>query len=225
MTVSAADARSNAAMARGDQDAEQDRHDRRRQERQPGRAQDQGPERQPRLDRACRARADSASKYRRDRGTDRSEYSKNGTSDSSQPHAERPIRSGPASSSRADARRHAAPHRHVAALVVAVARLRPDVRAGQRHLPVGRHGQTGRGREGRCAAARIDRGLDRDATSGSRCRRPRRRCGTDRWRASRARCARRSPVSSASRRLLVDHRHDRRRPMRRRPASRGRAGA
>ena len=36
--------------------------------------------------------AESASKYRRERGTDRSEYSKNGTSDSSQPHAERPIR-------------------------------------------------------------------------------------------------------------------------------------
>ncbi len=35
--------------------------------------------------------AESASKYRRERGTERSEYSKNGTSDSSQPHAERPM--------------------------------------------------------------------------------------------------------------------------------------
>ena len=35
--------------------------------------------------------ADNASKYFRDRGTDRSEYSKNGTSDSSQPQADRPL--------------------------------------------------------------------------------------------------------------------------------------
>ena len=36
------------------------------------------------------------------------------------------------------AARGAAPDRHVASLVVAVARLRPDVRAGQRDLAVGR---------------------------------------------------------------------------------------
>ena len=81
--------------------------------------------------------ADSASKYLRDCGSDRSEYSKNGTSASSQPHAERPVRVRPRSEAT-----DGAPHGHVPALVVAVARLRPDVRAGQRDLAVGRDGET-----------------------------------------------------------------------------------
>ncbi len=54
------------------------------------------------------------------------------------------------------------PDRHVAPLVVAVARLRPDVRAGQRHVPIRRDGEARGRRERRDAAGRIDRRLDGD---------------------------------------------------------------
>ena len=56
-----------------------------------------------------------------------------------------------------------APDRDVPALVVAVAGLRVDVRAGQRDLAVGRNGQPGRCVELGAQVADVDPRLDRDA--------------------------------------------------------------
>ncbi len=104
-------------------DAEHDRHDRRGEERQAGRPQRQEPNDSRGLTGVPRS-ADSASKYLRDCPTERSEYSKKGISASSQPHARA---AGERDRRRRD--RRAAPDLDVAPLVVAVARLRPDVRA------------------------------------------------------------------------------------------------
>ena len=101
--------------------------------------------------------ADSASKYLRDCGSDRSEYSKNGTSASSQPQAERPVRVNSVGR-----RGDRPPHRHVPPLVIAVARLRSDVRARQRDLAVCRDGQPGRCRERGGPGGRVHDGLDGD---------------------------------------------------------------
>ena len=78
------------AVRRGDQDAQRDRDDRRGEERQPGRPQRQEPERQPRLDRRPALGRQRIEVLARLAPTDRSEYSKNGTSASSQPQAVRP---------------------------------------------------------------------------------------------------------------------------------------
>src|SRR5699024_3508272 len=59
--------------------------------------------------------------------------------------------------------RRAAPDRDMPALVVAVARLWSDVRAGQRDIDAFGHGQPGRGSERRTAGRRVDGGLERDA--------------------------------------------------------------
>ena len=149
--------RSNAAVARRDQDAEEDRA-RSSPSGTAGasRAASASPSDRRGLTGVPRS-AESASKYRRDWPTDRSEYSKNGTSASSQPQAvsagegQRPVI---VSFGRRATR---APDRDVAALVVAIARLRPDVRAGQGDSRVGRDGQAGR----RSERGRAGRGVDR----------------------------------------------------------------
>ena len=145
-------------VRRGDQDAQDDRHDRRGEERQAGGAQRQEPERELRAGPASRAPPRARRSTCATAPTERSEYSKKGTSLSSQPHARVRGQGDPAVQ-----RRRAAPDRHVAALVVAVAGLRPDVRPGQGDLAVGRDGQAGRSREPGDQLDRADPGVDGDA--------------------------------------------------------------
>ena len=102
--------------------------------------------------------ADNASKYLRDCPSERSEYSKKGTSASSQPQARSPVSEIVAPSSGG-----LAPHGHVTSLVVAIARLRPDVRAGQGDHPIGGDGEAGRRVEPRRAGRDVDPGVHRDA--------------------------------------------------------------
>ena len=145
------------AVRRGDQDAQDDRHDRRGQERQARGAQRQEPERQPRADR------------RPALGRERVEVLARLPDRALRVLEERDLALVPAPGAvrgQRDAaveRGRAAPHRHVPALVVAVARLRADVRAGQRDVAVGRHGQAGRPGEPGDQLGRADARVDGDA--------------------------------------------------------------
>ena len=185
------------AVRRGDQDAQDDRHDRRGEERQARRRAGSGTRATASGLTGVPRSAESASKYARDCPTERSEYSKNGTSASSQPQARAPSTQRPAVE-----RRRAAPDGHVPALVVAVARLRADVRAGQRDLAVGRHGQPGRRVEPGAQLGRVDPRVHGDADRVAVVVDPGERSGTGTWPASRGRSrASRPSVCCASRGL------------------------
>ena len=146
------------AVARGDHDAEHDRHDRRAQERQAGRAQDEERQRQARFHgRAtlARQRVEVAARLaggplgvleERDLGLVPAPRRRRGQLEAI-----------------AAARQRTAPDGDVPPLVVAVAGLRADVRAGERHVEVHRDRQAGRPFEGDGAGVRVHAGVDGDA--------------------------------------------------------------
>ena len=209
---------------------EDDRHDRRGQERQAGRAQGQQAERELRLDRRAALRRQRVEVLARLAGRALGVLEERDLGLVPAP--------GPATRRRRpspgiDGRR-AAPDGDVAALVVAVAGLRPDVRAGQADVDAGR-ARSGRPerRTSRSPALGVDRRLDGDADRIAVVVDPGRdlvRVGRELVEARRASRAGVRGVASAavvasSRGLLADVGHDWGARRRRRRTSTGRAAA